>query len=505
MTSTAPIRLSIEGVTKSFGATQAIRGVSLNINAGEVHALIGENGAGKSTLMKVLSGALQPDSGTLFVDGETYSPRGPSDARRRGVAMIYQELNLAPHLTVEQNLSLGREQSQFGFVLRDAMRPQIYDVLRRLGIADLEPDTLVGSLSQGAKQLIEIARALLDGAKVLIMDEPTSSLSRSDSLRLFEITKALAREGCAVVYISHFMDELREVAESYTVLRDGATVGSGLMKDVTDNELVTLMAGRPVERASSHLAENRGEELLCVSDLSGERFPQGASLVLHRGEILGIVGLVGAGRTELLRTVFGLERIRAGTVRVGAHGFRSSDGVDSRWKLGIGMVSEDRKGEGLMLDLPISNNLVLSRVDSVAVNGWISRSALVEKTMKWIQSLDIRASSVDAPVGSLSGGNQQKVALARLLHHDVDVLLLDEPTRGIDVRSKATIWNLIRDLAASGKAILVVGSHLPEMLAGCDALMVMQRGRLGEKKAASAWTEHSLLVEATAGSGDIHA
>lgn len=470
----------------------------MSIRPGEVHALLGENGAGKSTLMKVLSGAQTPDAGTMTLDGEPYAPRGPEEARRHGVAMIYQELNLAPHLSVEENLFLGREQTQWGFIRRAAHRPRINEVLARLGAADVHPQTLLGTLSPGNRQLIEVARALLEGARVVIMDEPTSSLTRTEALRLFEIIRDLARGGCAVIYISHFMDEIREVADRFTVLRDGETVGAGDISSVTDDELITLMAGRPVERNAPPPSPRLGDVLLHVTNLSGVQGPQGASITVRRGEIVGITGLVGAGRTEFLRAIFGLDHVRSGAVRVAAHEFGMNDDVGTRWRHRMGMVSEDRKGEGLMVELPISTNITLSQLAKVSRAGFVQRSALQAQTSKWMTLLGIRAGTAGSAVSSLSGGNQQKVALARLLHHDVDLLLLDEPTRGIDVRSKGFIWNFIRELATQGKGILIVGSHLAEMLAGCDSLAVMCHGRLGPVRPVAEWTEHALLSEATA-------
>lgn len=494
----------MEGVEKSFGATRALAGVSFSVGAGEVHALVGENGAGKSTLMKILAGVHTPDAGRMTLAGAPYAPADPLDARRRGVAMIHQELTLAPHLDVEANLSLGAEVSTFGFVRRAARRPQLVEALTRLHLADLPLDTRVETLSVAVRQRLEIARALLSGARVVIMDEPTSSLGRVDAERLFVLTRELAADGCGIVYISHFMDELREIADRFTVLRDGASVATGRMNDVDDATIVTHMAGTSVATARSVRPSTRGAPILVLDDVSGRGRPERASLTLHRGEILGITGLVGAGRTELLRAVFGLDPVTSGTVSVAGVGFTRDEGPEARWERGVGFVSEDRKHEGLMLDLPVSTNLALSRLRPLTRGGWVVPRLLDEAARRWIERLGIKAAGPDVPVGALSGGNQQKVAIARLLHHDVDVFLLDEPTRGIDVRAKAAVWELLRSLADGGKAILVVGSHLPEMVTRCDRVVVMSRGRLGPVHATGDITEHSLLAEATAGSGHAH-
>ena len=485
----------MEGVEKSFGATRALSGVSLDVAPGDVHALIGENGAGKSTLMKILAGVLTPDAGRMSLFGSPYRPTGPLDARRRGVAMIHQELTLAPHLDVEANLTLGTETTTFGFVRRAGRRAAIRDVLTRLRLADLPLDTPVGTLSTAVRQLLEIARALLSGARVVIMDEPTSSLGRRDVERLFDIVRELAASGCGIIYISHFMDELREVATRFTVLRDGASVGTGTLDAVDDDALIRLMAGG-APTTGTRAPSVRGTPLLVLDGLEGHPRPTEASLVLHRGEILGITGLVGAGRTELLRAVFGLDPVVSGSVTLAGIGFSADDGPDARWGRGMGFVSEDRKHEGLMLDLPLSVNLTLSRLAPVSRAGFVDGEKLDAASREWIDRLGIRAAGSNVAVGSLSGGNQQKVAIARLLHHDVDVLLLDEPTRGIDVRSKAAVWDLLRSLANAGRGILVVGSHLPEMLAHCDRIAVMNRGRLGEARDASTVTAHDLLTEA---------
>ncbi len=491
-------RLEMRGVCKRFGATVALAGVDLTVPAGEVHALVGENGAGKSTLMKVLSGALRPDAGQMWLDGRPFTPSDPLAARAAGVAMIYQELNLAPHLTVEQNVTLGIERHAAGFIRRSTLRRRIAETLKRLNRPDIRPDVPVRRLSPAERQLVEIARALMTDARVLVMDEPTSSLGLADIEQLFAVIERLRAGGVAIVYISHFLEEVQRVAQRYTVLRDGRNVGSGPIGDVTLTRLVELMIGRRLEQMFPRVPHEVGEPALHIEGLYGRRAPLDADLTLHRGEILGLAGLVGAGRTELLRAVFGLEAVRRGSVRV-ANYSGGKQAPARRLAQGVGLLSEDRQTEGLALSRSIADNVMLSRLSPFARWGWINLRAMRRATTEWIRRLDIRARSTDQRVRELSGGNQQKAALARLLHHDVDVLLLDEPTRGIDVASKAQTYQLIGELAARGKAILMVSSYIPELIGICDRIAVMHRGRLGTPRPADEWTEHAIIAAAASG------
>jgi len=488
----------MQGVRKSFGAVQALDGVDLTVRAGEVHALLGENGAGKSTLMKVLSGALAPDAGTMTLDGEPYAPAAPQAALRRGVAMIYQELNLAPHLTVEQNVMLGREEGRFGVVARRESCERVRRALELLGHPELAPETRVGELGPGARQLVEIARALVGEARVVVLDEPTSSLSVADTEHLFEVIARLTERGVAVVYISHFLEEVQRVAQRFTVLRDGRTVSHGLVAETSLEDIIAAMIGRRLEEFFPHVPREPGEVLLGVSSLAGVRLPHDAGLELRRGEILGLAGLVGAGRTEFLRALFALDPVRQGEVRI-AGVPAPARSPRERLAQGIGYSSEDRKGDGLLLDTSVTTNVTLSRLQPFVRRGWIRRREQTLAAEDWIERLGIRSAGADQPVGSLSGGNQQKVVLARLLHHDAQVLLLDEPTRGVDVASKVEIYRLLGELAQGGKALLMVSSYLPELLGICDRIAVMHRGVLGAARPASEWTEHSLLEAAARG------
>ncbi|MEQ8787917.1 MAG: sugar ABC transporter ATP-binding protein [Pirellulaceae bacterium] len=486
------ILLHMQGVTKHFGPTRALHRVQLEVRRGEVHALIGENGAGKSTLMKVLSGAVHADSGTIHLDGDTYRPTSPHAGQRAGVAMIYQELNLAPHLSVEDNIMLGQELRRFGLLDRGAQRVKVYEALATLGHPELSPSTLVRDLSVGAQQLVEIARALVMNARLIVFDEPTSSLTQQDAQRLFRVIRKLRDSGIGIVYISHFLEEIREICQRYTVLRDGEVAGTGELAGASEKQIVALMVGRSVDELFPTVPHKPGDVILSLESISGPESPRDVSLELRRGEILGIAGLVGAGRTELLRTVFGLDAVKFGAITVA--GVRPRPHPHGRIRAGLGLVSEDRKTEGLAQKRSIADNMTYSRLGPYSRFGWLNLAKRRAAVDQWMQKVQIKAPGPDAPVSSLSGGNQQKVALARVLHQEAEVLLLDEPTRGIDVGTKSEIYRLMGELAAQGKAIIFVSSYLPELLAVCDRIGVMGRGRLREVRPTSDWTEEQVMA-----------
>ncbi len=486
----------MQGVRKCFGATRALDGVDLAVAAGEVLALIGENGAGKSTLMKTLAGVHPPDEGRMWLAGEPFEPSGPAAARRAGVSMIYQELSLAPHLSVMENIVLGVEPLMRWpgappVVRHGEMRRLARAALAELGHADIPPDLPVGRLSLAEQQLVEIARALAAGTRVLVLDEPTSSLTRRDAERIFSLVARLRARGLAIIYISHFLEEVRAICDRYTVLRDGRSVGDGALKAVADGELIRLMVGRSMDELYPRSPRRPGEPVLEVAHLAGSVKPLDASLTLHRGEVLGIAGLVGSGRTELARGLMALDRVRSGDVRLG--GLPAPRSPREAWRRGMGLVSEDRKEEGLALGISIAENIALSSMPLVTRPGRLRRQA-----DRWIERLRIRCQGAEQRPIELSGGNQQKVALARLLAHDADVLLLDEPTRGIDVAAKAEIYRLIDSLANSGKAVLLVSSYLPELLGVCDRIAVMCKGRLGPARPTHELDEHKIMSEAIA-------
>lgn len=516
-----PPALEMRSVRKRFGATVALDGVSLEVAPGECHALLGENGAGKSTLMRVLAGVVSPDAGEISLDGARVSAASPGEARRRGIAMIHQELALAPHLSVMENLYLGAEpRRRFGLLDRGALEEGARRALAEIGRPELDLRTPVGRLDLATRQLVEVARAVAVGCRVLVLDEPTSSLARPDILRLFELIRGLRARKMAIIYISHFIEEVEAIADRYTVLRDGRTVSSGALAATSRSALVADMVGREPGELFPRSPRRAGEKLLEITDLAGSPLPRCASLSVHRGEVVGIAGLVGAGRSELVRTIFGLARQQGGTVRVASNVATTAARPASpsqRWHEGVGLVSEDRKGEGLMMAQSVAENMTLTRLaeegrTSPLAKGtgssreslwrWASRRGQVRAAQTWIDALAIRCRDASQPVVELSGGNQQKVALARLLHHDCDLLLLDEPTRGIDVGAKAAIYRLM-DRAACGelgrapRGLCLVSSDLFELLGVCDRVAVMTRGRLGAARPVGEWSEHELMMEAT--------
>ena len=489
-------------VQKSFGATRALKNVSFEIGPGEVHALIGENGAGKSTLMKILSGAYVPDAGQIELDGHPFTSTDPLHARRSGIAMIYQELNLAPHLSVEENILLGEEPARFGWLNRSRRRDLARAALAELHHENIPLDAPVNTRTIAEKQIVEIARALVGQPKVLIMDEPTSSLPQVDAENLFVVINRLRQRGVSIVYISHFLEECQRVCDRYTVLRDGESVGTGEMANADLDQIIRLMVGREIKDIYPRTPHTLGKPVFELRALAGQKKPRSVTLTLHEGEIFGLAGLIGAGRTESLRACFGLDRVKSGSILVQrrecTHGTPAQ-----RLAQGVGLLSENRKEEGLMLNRSLADNLTITRFKAMAKFGFISGRRQRHAAFEWMQRLDVRAQSPAQTLGQLSGGNQQKVAIGRLLNHEAKILLLDEPTRGIDVGSKAQIYKLMGQLAVEGKAIIFVSSYLPELLGVCDTIAVMCRGVLCAARPADQWTEHSIISAAIGQGGTI--
>lgn len=490
--------LALSGIKKRFGPTVALDGVSLELRPGRVHALIGENGAGKTTLMNIASGTFAPDAGTMTLGGERYAPSSPLDARLAGVALIHQELSLCAHLTVAENILMGQEPTRRGLLDWEQCRRRAAEVLEQFHHPELRPDRRVADLPIAARQMVEISRAIAANASVLLMDEPTSSLPRADVERLFALVRRLRDQGVAVVYISHFLEELREVAEDFTVLRDGRSVATGELASTADAQIIGAMVGRSVEDAFPRRHRpTLGEALLEVEHLAAPPAVSEASFSVRRGEVLGIAGLVGAGRTEMLRALVGLDRASAGQVRID-----DSDVVVTAvrpWEMlarGVGFLSEDRQREGLTLALSVADNITCTRYATCARYGWIALPAQARQAERQIRALGIRAHSPEQRARTLSGGNQQKVALARLRHQDADIWLLDEPTKGIDIGSKVQIYEAIDEAASEKKGIVMVSSYLPELFGVCDSLAVMSRGRLSPIRPITEWTPEQVLEAA---------
>jgi ribose transport system ATP-binding protein len=448
----------------------------------------------------VLAGALLPDAGTIQIDGRPYRPMSPLDASRHGIALIHQELSLCPHMTVAENILMGREPARWGVLDPVAADARTRELLANFPHPELQPHRLVGDLPIAAQQVVEICRALASDCRILLMDEPTSSLQRVDVDRLFALIGRLREQGLGIVYISHFLEEIREIADICTVLRDGRSVATGAIADATNEQLVAHMVGRPVENLfPARTRHDAGDVVLSVKDLQAGPAVQSASFDLRRGEVLGIAGLMGSGRTEMVRAIFGLDPITGGEVVVSAgvgppsRQTLRSRVLRARLAAGIGYLSEDRKGEGLALTMSLADNITLTNFEACATRGWIRLNDQRDQAMRWMRALGVRARTTEQPAVTLSGGNQQKVALARLLHQQCDVLLLDEPTRGIDIGSKAQIYEVIARAANEGKAVLVVSSYLPELFGLCDRLAVMSRGRLTAPRRTSEWTPESVL------------
>ncbi|HRY24106.1 MAG: sugar ABC transporter ATP-binding protein [Geminicoccaceae bacterium] len=495
------------GIRKSFPGVLAVDGVDLEVAPGEIHALLGENGAGKSTLLKILAGAQLPDEGSIELDGRPIEILSPHDAQEQGIVTIYQEFNLVPTLTVAENVFIGREPTRGGWIDWGRMRRETRAIMDRVGLA-LSPDRLVSDLSVAEQQMVEIAKALAIQSRLIIMDEPTSALAEGEVARLFAICRDLQAAGIAVIFVSHRLDEVKQLCDRLTVLRDGQLVGSAAVADVSIEDIIRMMVGRDVERLFKQRNVHRaGEPALRVEGLHASGDPRdtfatqlrGINLEVRHGEIVGLAGLVGAGRTELARAVFGADRIDAGRVLV--EGVPVQPGSPRRAiAAGIGLVPEDRKQQALFLALAVRLNLSIAALDRLCGRlGFIDRGAETAMVEEYRERLNIRMPSADVAVGNLSGGNQQKVVLARWLALQPKVLIVDEPTRGIDVAAKAEVHQLLYELADSGIAVLAISSELPEIMTISDRILTMREGRLtGELPIADA-TEEKLMQLMTMG------
>ncbi|MFD5063354.1 sugar ABC transporter ATP-binding protein [Streptomyces sp. NPDC058394] len=492
---TTPV-LALEGVSKSFGAVRALRGVSLRLYAGEAHALAGENGAGKSTLIKALAGVHRPDTGKVLLDGEPVEFQGPADARDAGVAVIYQEPTLFPDLSVAENIFMGRQpRRRLGRVDRRAIKQATAELFARLGV-DLDPDQPARGLSIADQQLVEIAKALSLDARVLIMDEPTAALTGSEVARLFGVVKTLRAQGAAVLFISHRLEEIFELCQRVTTLRDGAWIASEPIDGLTEDDLVRRMVGRDLAELYPKQNIEIGEVALKVSRLTREGVFTDVSFEVRRGEIVGLAGLVGAGRSEVARAVFGVDRFDGGEVEV--LGSKLKPGAPSlAMAAGLALVPEDRRAQGLVMDMSIERNIGLTGFARTTRAGLMSRSAERSRAVDWAVKLQVKYARLADVVGTLSGGNQQKVVLAKWLATAPQVLIVDEPTRGIDVGTKAEVHRLLSALAADGVAVLMISSDLPEILGMADRVLVMHEGRLAAELSRAEASEESVMAAAT--------
>jgi ribose transport system ATP-binding protein len=469
--------LEVRKISKSFPGVRALNNVDLRIWPGEVHALMGENGAGKSTLMKILSGAYRPDSGQILIDGKAVHFRTPHDARTAGIGIIYQELTVTPNLTVSGNVFLGSELKRFGF-MKDAasMDRKTQEVLHRLG-ARFDASDRAANLQVAEQQQVEIARALFHKSRVLVMDEPTAALSDRETIRLFEIVRQLRSEGLAIIYISHRMAEVYELADRLSVLRDGEYVGELKRAEFSADKVIEMMVGRRVEEFYEHSNRTAGSVVLDVRNMGDGKRVKYASFQLRQGEVVGLAGLVGAGRTELARLVFGADKRKSGEVFLNGGKLRINRPQDAI-RSGIGYVPEDRKLQGVFLQMSSAANITMNIIGRYAAGGVLNFAKLKERAKAEIEGLRVRTASLASAAGGLSGGNQQKLLLARWLEINPKVLLLDEPTRGVDVGAKAEIYALIQRLVEKGMAVLFISSELPEIVGVCDRVLVMREGEI---------------------------
>lgn len=467
--------LRLEHVTKHFPGVVALDDVSFDLRGGEVHAVLGENGAGKSTLIKLLSGAHEPDAGRIVVDGRPVRVAGTQDAERFGIATIYQEFNLVPDLTVAENVLLGRQPRRLGLVSPRRTRARAASALARVGL-DVDPETPVRELGVARQQLVEIAKALSLDARVLVLDEPTAALTREETGRLFAIMRQLRADGRGLIFISHHLDEIHEVGDRVTVLRDGRRVDQ-VPADTGEDDLVRLMVGRPIEQRYPRRARTPGAALLRVRGLTRRGVFEDVSFDVHAGEVVGLAGLVGAGRTEAVRAIFGADPYDSGEVVVDGTPVRRHD-VPAALRAGLGLVPEDRKTQGLILGASVADNLGLVTLRQDARAGFVDRRGQHRRASGVAGRLGVRMAGLDQPAGTLSGGNQQKVAIGKWLLARSAVLILDEPTRGVDVAAKVEIYELVNELTAAGRAVVLVSSELPEIIGMCDRVLVMANGRL---------------------------
>ena len=492
--------LRVNGLSKRFGGVQALDNVDFDLRYGEIHALVGENGAGKSTLIKVLGGVYSRDSGTVEFEGKEVIFNRPIEAQEAGIAIIYQELSLMSSLNVIENIFMGRMTSRFGIIDWKDLERRTREVLGIIGL-DIDPKTILSDLTISQRQMIEIAKALAANAKLIIMDEPNSSLSETETKRLFGVIESLMSRDISILYVSHKIEEVMEISDRITVFRDGCYIGTENTDDATEYSIINMMVGRELDRSAYIVTPMSDEIVLDVRNLTSKRFKD-VSFTVQRGEIVGFAGLMGAGRTDVARAIFGAESFEDGQILLNGNNVKfksTSDAIAN----GLAMVQEDRKLLSLFIELPVKKNISIAELPRMTRFGVINEK--VERTMSdtLVNSLDIRLASIENPVSSLSGGNQQKTVLARWLATNPKLLILDEPTHGVDVGAKAEIYNLIRNLAKEGVSIILISSELPDLLAMSYRIVVMHEGRVTGIVHHENATEDNLMAYATGVADDL--
>lgn len=471
------MRIEMRGIDKSFGSNQVLKQAGFTLESGEVHALMGENGAGKSTLMKILTGVYTKDAGTVLVDGKEVNYKNPQEAEKAGIVFIYQELNVMFDLTVEENLFMGKEiHGKFGICDKKAMQKKAQEALNILGV-NISPKTVMAELSVGQQQMVEICKALMADAKVIIMDEPTAALTQSETVALFKVIESLRKKGVSMVYISHRMEEIFELCDRITVLRDGSYIDVKNIPETNMNEIVKMMIGREIGERYPSRNVKIGKEVLKVKELTRKGTFHDVNFSVRAGEVLGVSGLMGAGRTEIMQAIFGNLSYESGTIEIDGKEVKISNPRQAM-EHGIGFITEDRKTEGLMLDKSIRENISLCNLRRISKSSVISREAEKNMVAEAIKDLHIKCFGSYHECNNLSGGNQQKVVLAKWILTNPKILILDEPTRGVDIGAKKEIYSIINKLAAQGVAIIMVSSELPEVLGMSDNIMVVREGEV---------------------------
>ncbi len=493
------MNIEMKGINKSFGSNQVLKDAGFLLKDGEVHALMGENGAGKSTLMKILTGVYTRDAGTVLVDGKEVVYKSPQEAEKAGIVFIYQELNVLFDLTVEENLFMGKEITKgFGICDKKAMRKKAQEVMDKMGV-NIPINAVMSDLSVGQQQMVEICKALMVDAKVLIMDEPTAALTQSETEGLFKLIKSLREKGVSIVYISHRMEEIFELCDRITILRDGTYVGTENIKDINMDDIVRMMIGREIgERYPKREGIQLGKEILRVEGLTKEKKFRDVSFSVRAGEVLGVSGLMGAGRTEIMQAIFGNLSYESGKVLIEGKEVKlkcARDAIDA----GIGFITEDRKTEGLLLEKSIAENIELANLGKVSDKSVLSKKKGAALVKKGIDEFRIKCFGPQHECNNLSGGNQQKVVFAKWVYTDPKVLIMDEPTRGVDIGAKKEIYSVINDLAAKGVAIIMVSSELPEVLGMSDRIMVVHEGKVTGIIDAAQADQEKVMTLATGG------